>query len=314
MIGIDLAFPFAAGLVAAFNPCGFAMLPTYLAYFMGLEDAEARSGPARNVLRGLTVGLVMTAGFFAVFGAFGLVTSHLVSRSVINEWIPWATLVLGVLMVPLGVAMLAGFEPKLRLPRMERGTGNRQLSSVFLFGTSYATVSLTCTTPVFMTAVVSSFTRDGIGEGLSSFLAYAAGMAVVVVALTMAVAVARGSIARNLGRVLPYVQRTSGALLVLAGLYLTLYGWWAVRVLDDPTTASNRVQQAVERLQVDISNWMNDVGVVRVGTVLGVAIGVAVGAAAAWQWRSARRAVTPPDEPSAYGANRSMRQPDPSRL
>ena len=37
MIDVDLAFPLAAGLIAAFNPCGFAMLPAYLAYFLGHE-------------------------------------------------------------------------------------------------------------------------------------------------------------------------------------------------------------------------------------------------------------------------------------
>ena len=27
-----LAFPFSVGMLAAFNPCGFAMLPTYIGY------------------------------------------------------------------------------------------------------------------------------------------------------------------------------------------------------------------------------------------------------------------------------------------
>ena len=49
-----LAFPFAAGLVAAFNPCGFAMLPTYLTYFLGLEDEN--TSVAKSVLRGASVG------------------------------------------------------------------------------------------------------------------------------------------------------------------------------------------------------------------------------------------------------------------
>ena len=40
MIDVDLAFPLAAGLIAAFNPCGFAMLPAYLAYFLGHEPVS----------------------------------------------------------------------------------------------------------------------------------------------------------------------------------------------------------------------------------------------------------------------------------
>lgn len=290
MIDVDLAFPFSAGLVAAFNPCGFAMLPTYLAYFVGLDDPDAEPGVAANVIRGLAVGLTLTAGFFVVFGAFGLVTSHLVSRSFVNEKVPWITLVLGVLMIPLGIAMLRGYEPKIGLPRMSKGTGSRQMSSIFLFGISYAVVSLSCTTPIFITAVVTSFTSDGLTDGIAAFLAYASGMAAVVVFLTMAVALARGSVARNMRRVLPYVNRVSGALLVLAGLYLAAYGWWAVRVLNDPTTASNRFQRSVEKLQADISNWINDVGPTRIGVALAVVIGLA--AATAFGWQRLRRRPT----------------------
>ena len=38
MLDVDLAFPLSAGLVAAFNPCGFAMLPAYVSYFLTGEN------------------------------------------------------------------------------------------------------------------------------------------------------------------------------------------------------------------------------------------------------------------------------------
>ena len=42
MIALDarLATSFTAGLVAAVNPCGFAMLPAYLSFFLGQEAEE----------------------------------------------------------------------------------------------------------------------------------------------------------------------------------------------------------------------------------------------------------------------------------
>ena len=36
----QFAFPFSVGMLAAFNPCGFAMLPTYIGYFIGTGEAE----------------------------------------------------------------------------------------------------------------------------------------------------------------------------------------------------------------------------------------------------------------------------------
>ena len=45
MIDAPLAYAFGVGMVATVNPCGFAMLPAYLSFFLGLEGAgdDARS-------------------------------------------------------------------------------------------------------------------------------------------------------------------------------------------------------------------------------------------------------------------------------
>ena len=40
MIDAPLALAFTAGMVATVNPCGFAMLPAYLGYFLGLEGTN----------------------------------------------------------------------------------------------------------------------------------------------------------------------------------------------------------------------------------------------------------------------------------
>ena len=70
---IPFALAFSAGLVATINPCGFAMLPAYLSYFMGLDDDQAaRTSAAGGVGRGLVVGAVVSAGFLAVFGLAGI--------------------------------------------------------------------------------------------------------------------------------------------------------------------------------------------------------------------------------------------------
>ena len=70
MIDAPLALAFAAGLVATVNPCGFAMLPAYLSYFMGIDE-ENQGRPA--ALRGaLVVGAIVSAGFLVVFGLAGI--------------------------------------------------------------------------------------------------------------------------------------------------------------------------------------------------------------------------------------------------
>ena len=51
------------------NPCGFALLPAYLARRIGTEDGAGRGADA--VARALLVGAVTTVGFMVVFGTIG---------------------------------------------------------------------------------------------------------------------------------------------------------------------------------------------------------------------------------------------------
>ncbi len=245
-----------SGLVAAFNPCGFAMLPAYLSYFLGLEaDEETNTG--RNVLRAVAVGLTLTAGFILLFTVIGVLTSTVVAQGTIEQRIPYATFGFGILLVPLGIAMLAGYEPTLRLPKMARGTGSRQLPSIFMFGVSYGVVSLSCTAPIFFGTIIGSFTRDGIVDGTAVFVAFALGMSLVVMTLTLAMALGRTSVAANMRRLLPYVNRVSGGLLVLAGGFLTAYGWWEIQVVRGNLDSNWLVDRSLD-LQARITMWLQD--------------------------------------------------------
>ena len=117
MPDVPLAVGFTAGMLAAFNPCGFAMLPAYLSFFLGTAGS---GGPAAvGLVPALRVGAVVTAGFVAVFGLAGVAITGL-SLSV-ERYAPWATVLIGVALVPLGVAVAAGASPTLVLPRLQRG-------------------------------------------------------------------------------------------------------------------------------------------------------------------------------------------------
>ena len=132
MITVDLAFPLAAGLIAAFNPCGFAMLPAYLSYFLGLETNNDDNEQA-GVFDGLKVSLTLSLGFVFVFAVIGILTNTIISEASIERQAGYITLGIGVLLVLVGLAMLAGYYPVLNIPRMQIKTSNRQLPTIFLF-------------------------------------------------------------------------------------------------------------------------------------------------------------------------------------
>ena len=273
MFDFDLAVPFGAGLVAAVNPCGFAMLPAYLAYFLGIGSADQASDTGRNVLRGLLVGLTLTAGFVAFFGIIGALTSSLISTSTIADRGPWITLVISGLMVVLGIAMLAGFEPKISVPRLSKGGDSQGLISMFLFGVSYAVVSLGCASPVFFGSVSGSFSTDGVWEGTLRFLAYALGMGLVITFLTLAVAMGRSGVTAHMRRLLPHINKISGGFLVVAGVVLGFYGWWEVQVLlRDDFEATNPFVEASYMVSNRLENWIIDVGGNRFGLTTAIAV------------------------------------------
>lgn len=222
MIDAPLALAFAAGLVATVNPCGFAMLPAYLSYFMGIDEGEQDRAAA---LRGaLVVGAIVSAGFLAVFGLAGILITA--GFRVVIDVIPWVAIVVGLAVIGLGIALIRGYELKVGLPKAGKAASGRGYRSVFLFGISYAVASLSCTLPVFLTVVATQVTRGSFVSGIATFVAYGAGMAVVLLAVTVAIAVGKQSLIAWLRGSARYISRVSGVILIAAGVYIVWF--WTV--------------------------------------------------------------------------------------
>ncbi|MFD0857139.1 cytochrome c biogenesis CcdA family protein [Actinomadura adrarensis] len=255
----------AAGLVAAFNPCGFALLPSYLTLLISGDGAGA------GVWRALRLSTAMTAGFVTVFGVFGIVIAVLTTS--IQRYLPWVTVVIGVALVVLGVALLSGRELLLRVPRLSVGGPSGSLVALYGYGASYAVASLSCTVAPFL-AVTGLAGGGGFGTGLAAFVAYGIGMGLVVGALSMLVALAHESVVGRTRRILPYVSRISGGLLLAAGIYVTYYGWYELRV-NAGAGADDPIVGAVTELQGMVTRWIEQLGFGWVAVLFVVVLGVA---------------------------------------
>ena len=235
----------AAGMAATVNPCGFALLPAYLAAFVG--DEQERGVGA--VPRAFAVSAAMTGGFVVVFGLFGVIITPLALS--VEQYLPWATIVIGIALVALGIKLLAGGELNLAIPKLNKGGGSGSVTSMFLFGLSYAIASLSCTIGPFLAITTTTFRSGNFVSGVGVFLAYALGMGAIVTLLTVAVALARTGLVGRLRQALPYVSRASGAMLVLAGAYVAWYGWFEVRTLNGGDGRDPLVQRAI-----DVQSWL----------------------------------------------------------
>jgi cytochrome c biogenesis protein CcdA len=291
-----LAYPFSLGLVAAFNPCGFALLPAYLGYFIGVESTDQPTSGAKALgamLRAMVVALTLTAGFVIVFGAFGALFETVLSQGTVLDRIGYVTIAIGVIMSLLGVWLLTGRAVNLRLPKMNRGTGSRGLGSVFMFGVSYAVVSLSCTIGLFIAAVATSFSADGVANGTANFIAYGVGMGAVITFLTLALALARTSVVGAMRKMFRWINPISGLVLIASGVYVANYGWWELQVIDDPT-ASNVLVEKFTEFQSAVTNWIDHATAERLGVLC--ALGVLGALVFGWRQGAAsvfwRRAVT----------------------
>lgn len=271
MIDAPLALAFASGMVAAVNPCGFAMLPAYVTFFLGREGDHVPSR-GESVARAIPVALAVSAGFVVVFGVVGIALRPI--SSTVQEYAPWATIVIGIGLVAFGIAALRGVKLTARMPQLARGGRSAGLGSMFLYGVSYAIASLTCTIGIFIANIVNAFSRTDFVSGVSVLVAYAAGMGLIITALTVAIAFARDSVVGFLRSGMRHIDRVSGGLMVVMGAYVAWYGIFSLRVRNDPRTAAGPVD-LVDEWSGRATQLVSDVGATRLGLTL-LAITVAL--------------------------------------
>lgn len=232
MADLPFALALGAGMLAAVNPCGFALLPAYLSLLVLGDDSPSRTVA---VGRALAATAAMTAGFATFFGVFGLVIQPVASQ--IQQHLPWFTIVLGLLIVTAGAWLFAGRQLSTFAPKLRRApTITRSVPSMALFGTAYATASLGCTIAPFLAIVVSAFRSGSTVEGILLFAAYAAGMGLIVGVASLTVALTRTTAVTRLRRLGAIAPRLGGGLILLVGAYVAYYGWYEIRALRDPTT------------------------------------------------------------------------------
>ena len=159
---MNLSLSFITGMIASINPCGFVLLPTYLMYFLGVSatDQESQRAPIR---RALLVGGAVSSGFIVVFFAIGAITQYWTTSLLENA--KYATAVIGLVFVVLGIAMLFGYKLPFVTPSLQTDKRDRTIWSMFVYGIAYATASLGCTLPLFISTLFKASKRAGYWSG-----------------------------------------------------------------------------------------------------------------------------------------------------
>ena len=218
-------------MAAAFNPCGFAMLPAYMGLYLGDdEQADGKVSPLKRLGKAGLVGGSVTAGFVLLFSVAGLVIG-LGARSVVSSVLPWLGLTIGVALCVLGAWLVGG--GKLYSALAQRvadrlgNPGETNVRGYFLFGLSYGTASLSCTLPIFLAVVGTSFASSSLATSFGQFVLYAMGMGLIIVSLTVGMALFKSAMVGAFRKALPYIAPVGSWLMVVAGGYIVFY-WLTV--------------------------------------------------------------------------------------
>lgn len=235
-----IVFAFTAGAFTFFAPCAYPLLPGYISYYLGQTTStaglEANGGVgadhgrvtrltadglgvfvptplASRLARAVVVGVLVSAGFFVVYGVLAGVVATVGAR--VLSGISVLELVVGILLVLIGGVMAAGWDPP--TPSVQLPKRHRSASGYFGFGVLYGAAAAGCTAPIFIGVALKALSV-GAGLSLVTFGAYAAGMSVLMVGVTIATALGRNALLNWVTQRIDRIHRAAGVLLVLAGL------------------------------------------------------------------------------------------------
>lgn len=206
-----LPLAFVAGILSFLSPCVLPLVPSYLAYIGGSADTERR-GLLRN-------GLLFVAGFSLVFIALGASASAL--GSLLREYRPLLITGGGVLIIAFALMMLG----VIRLPWLYRDTRARLTGDsstpwgAALLGMAFAAGWTPCIGPVLGAILTLAGAGGTLIEGVLLLAVYSLGLGVPFLIAALALEPFVHASAR-FRRFLPWVERGSGALLLIAGLLM----------------------------------------------------------------------------------------------
>ncbi len=237
----SLSLAFGAGVLSTLNPCGFALLPAYISYTVEQQTQAADGQPSswRHLLRGGLLGLPLAAGFLLVFLLAGGVLA-LGGRLLVHLF-PWLAILVGIGLVLLGgwslltrraleIPGLGAVATKVGAPSSGRqkaaqtpAAPSHALRAAWVFGLGYGLSSLGCTLPVFLLVVGTASTTSGVGGAGLVLASYAAGMALILLAVALAATQVGDLLRSTVFPLLRWVQPLAALLLMAAGGYIVFY-------------------------------------------------------------------------------------------
>jgi cytochrome c-type biogenesis protein len=225
-VGLDpsltLTVAFTAGVLSFLSPCVLPLIPSYATFVTGmsldeLTERSERRGQARRAV--LVHGGLFILGFSLVFMALG--ASATAIGTLLRVYGDWVGRIGGLLLIffgayLLGLFQISAFGRDARVHLADKPVG--YIGSL-LVGIAFGAGWTPCIGPVLGGILTLAATQGSIGQGVGLLAAYSLGLAVPFIAATLLLDRFIGAFSR-MRRVIPWVNRVSGAILIVLGLLL----------------------------------------------------------------------------------------------
>jgi len=212
-------FSFMQGVVAFFAPCAVALLPGYIVAFISRNSQEP-PGAATKTIRGLKLAFLSIAGILLVYSIAGAMI--VLASQVLKDYMKWITIAMGAVLIVLGFLMVLGKSFSFSL-NLNTATHKSESVEAFVFGIAYAIGALGCLFPLFLVVATQAMAAPSALMGASYLTAYFVGISLMMIGTILLSTFAKDLLMKYLRKILPHMERMTGGLLILAGIYVIYY-------------------------------------------------------------------------------------------
>jgi cytochrome c biogenesis protein CcdA len=201
---------FVGGLISAASPCVLAAIPLIIGYVGGYSGGDKKKAAVYSLV--FILGLSIT---FTVLGAAASAMGQFLSFA--GQWL---YIGLAVIAVVMGLQLMGLISIPLPFQKT-RQIKSRGLWGAFLLGLLTGTVSSPCATPVLAVILAYVSTQGDILYGGTLLFVYAVGHCALIFIAGLSIGLTESIVSsKGVKNFSLYSKRSSGALLVVAGLYI----------------------------------------------------------------------------------------------
>ncbi len=208
---------YVAGLLSFLTPCVLPLVPIYFFYITGIsaKEIQERDLSGREKFKIFLNSLLFIAGFGIVFILLGAAAANLIGNIFANRWV---SIIAGIVIILFGLNV-GGFV-KFKFLQFEK-RANFQNAGSFLLGVSFALGWTPCIGPIFGTIVGMAATEPA--KSLVMMVLYTLGLATPFILMAL-FTVASLKLIEKMKKYMGIIEKISGILLILVGLYILSKG------------------------------------------------------------------------------------------